>query len=91
MKIITLSRSYALVLFLVAVLAAPLYAQTGSPGSTAVAVVVVDPDAGDLRTFIELARSDIKTQKAVILAQNMDFTADEAVDFWISEHATTPA
>jgi len=61
-------------------LTAPLCAQT-DPASTDV-IVVIDPDAGDLRTFIELARSDIKTQKAVILAQNMDFTQDEAVDFW---------
>jgi hypothetical protein len=40
------------------------------------------PDAGNLRTFVELARSDIRTQKAYILAQNMEFTEDEAVEFW---------
>ena len=28
------------------------------------------PDAGDLRAFIELVRSDVRTEKAFILAQN---------------------
>jgi len=41
-----------------------------------------EPDPGNLRAFLELARSDIKTQKAFILAQNMEFTEAEAVDFW---------
>ena len=41
-----------------------------------------EPDLANLRTFVELARSDIKTQKAFILAQNMEFTEDEAVAFW---------
>jgi hypothetical protein len=40
------------------------------------------PDAGNLRAFIELARSDIRAEKDVILAENMDFTQDEAADFW---------
>jgi hypothetical protein len=44
--------------------------------------VPVEPDPGNLRIFIELVRSDIKTQKAFILAQNMEFTEAEAVDFW---------
>ena len=30
-----------------------------------------EPDAGNLRTFIELVRSDVRTQKAYILAQNL--------------------
>ena len=41
-----------------------------------------EPDAGNLRTFVELVRSDVRTQKAYILAQNMEFTEDEAVEFW---------
>ena len=41
-----------------------------------------EPDAGNLRSFVELARSDVRTQKAYILAQNMEFTDDEAVEFW---------
>lgn len=39
-------------------------------------------DAGNLRAFIELARSDLKTQKTLILAQNIQFTDDEAAEFW---------
>jgi hypothetical protein len=39
-------------------------------------------DAGNLRAFIELARSDLKTQKTLIIAQNIQFTEDEAVEFW---------
>ena len=37
---------------------------------------------GDLRAFIELARSDIRTEKALIVAENIQFTGDEAVEFW---------
>lgn len=40
------------------------------------------PDPGNLRAFVELARSDIRTQKSLIIAENIDFTADEAVEFW---------
>jgi hypothetical protein len=40
------------------------------------------PDPANLRTFVELARSDIRTQKALIVAQNMTFSNDEAVEFW---------
>lgn len=47
-----------------------------APSSTA------EPDSGNLRTFMELVRKDVRTEKALILAQNIDFTADEAVDFW---------
>ena len=40
------------------------------------------PDLGNLRTFLELARGDIKMQKALVLAQNLTLTEDEAVEFW---------
>src|SRR6185295_16460848 len=46
-----------------------------APGSSA-------PDSGNLRTFVELVRKDVRAEKALILAQNIDFTRDEAVDFW---------
>ena len=49
----------------------------GTPTSTE-----AEPDSGNLRTFVELVRKDIKAEKAIILAQNIDFTKDEAVDFW---------
>jgi len=39
-------------------------------------------DAGNLRAFIELARSDLKTEKTLIIAQNIQFTDNEAVEFW---------
>jgi len=52
----------------------------GGGGTTA--STVDEPDSGNLRTFVELVRKDIKAEKAIILAQNIDFTRDEAVDFW---------
>ena len=39
-------------------------------------------DAGNLRAFIALARSDLKTEKTLIIAQNIQFTEDEAFAFW---------
>ena len=39
-------------------------------------------DAGNLRAFIALARSDLKTEKTAIIAQNIWFTEDEAFAFW---------
>lgn len=42
----------------------------------------ISVDAGNLRAFIELARSDLKFQKTLIISQNIQFTADEAVEFW---------
>jgi hypothetical protein len=39
-------------------------------------------DAGNLRAFVELARSDLRTQKSLIMAENIEFTGDEAAEFW---------
>jgi hypothetical protein len=39
-------------------------------------------DLGNLRAIIALARSDIRTEKAAIIAQNIHFTDDEALEFW---------
>lgn len=39
-------------------------------------------DDGNLRAFIELVRSDIKNEKATIIAENIEFTEDEAFEFW---------
>jgi len=50
-----------------------------SPAQTSV-------DAGNLRAFIELARSDLKTQKTLIIAENIQFTDDEAVEFWATHN-----
>lgn len=40
------------------------------------------PDPGNLRTFVELARSDIRTEKTLIIAENIKLTDDEAIEFW---------
>jgi hypothetical protein len=40
------------------------------------------PDAGNLRAFVELARSDLKTQKALIIAENLPLTEEEGAEFW---------
>lgn len=58
--------------------AARLLAQTNGPAANSEAA----PDAGNLRAFVQLARSDIRTQKAYIIAQNLPLTDDEAVEFW---------
>lgn len=39
-------------------------------------------DAGNLRAFIALVRADLKTGKTLIIAQNISFSDDEAVEFW---------
>jgi hypothetical protein len=43
-------------------------------------------DLGNLRAFVELARSEIRTQKGLIFAQNIPFTEDEAAEFWPLQH-----
>jgi hypothetical protein len=40
------------------------------------------PDVGNLRAFAELARSDIRLQKSLIIAQNLPLTEEEAAEFW---------
>jgi hypothetical protein len=44
--------------------------------------VVLQPDPANLRAFIELVRSDLRTDKALIIAQNIRFTEEEAAEFW---------
>ena len=66
-------------------LAAPLF-----PGITALAAAEDEtpakndgkPDLGNLRAFVELARADVRTQKSVIVAQNLPLTDSEAESFW---------
>ena len=41
-----------------------------------------EPTSGDLVAWVELVRSDIKTEKALIVAKNIQFTEDEAIEFW---------
>jgi hypothetical protein len=40
------------------------------------------PDVGNLRAFVELARTDIQLRKAVVVAQNLPLTEEEAAEFW---------
>jgi hypothetical protein len=61
-------------------------AQTGAETNASPASAADKLDPGNLRTFVELARADIKTQKALVMAQNLPLTDDEAVDFWPLHH-----
>jgi len=72
---------YVLGLCLLGILAPVAISVMAEPAED-VALEFPEPDAGNLRAFVELVRSDIRTQKAYILAQNMAFTEDEAVEFW---------
>jgi hypothetical protein len=42
----------------------------------------ITPDAGNLRAYVALARTDIRLQKSLIIAQNLPLTEDEAAGFW---------
>jgi hypothetical protein len=53
-------------------------AATPSPGLE----VAAAPSAADMQTFIALLRSDLQTQKAAVIAENISFTEDEALNFW---------
>ena len=72
---------YVFALCLVGLLT-PLVVSVMAQSEEDVPMVFPEPDAGNLRAFVELVRSDVRTQKAFILAQNMEFTEDEAVEFW---------
>lgn len=39
-------------------------------------------DLGNLRTFVEMARADVKAQKALVMAQNLPLTEAEGAEFW---------
>jgi hypothetical protein len=67
---------FASILLLLA--AGPLWAQSvNSPSAPE-----PKPDQGNLRAFVELARSDLRTQKSIVLAQNMELTEAEGAEFW---------
>jgi hypothetical protein len=61
-------------------------AQSGKAKPAPTVAAVDQPDAGNLRTFFELARSDLKTQKALVIAQNLPLTEVEAAEFWPLHH-----
>jgi len=43
---------------------------------------IEDPASRNLGKFIEMARSDLRTEKALYIAENLHLTNDEAIDFW---------
>jgi hypothetical protein len=57
-------------------------AQSGTQQPATPPPAAGQPDPGNLRAFIELARSDLKTQKALIIAENLPLTDEEAIEFW---------
>ena len=57
---------------------AALLAQTNEPPTK----TEQKPDLGTLRAYVELARSDIRTQKAWVIAQNLPLTDTESENFW---------
>jgi hypothetical protein len=49
---------------------------------TVVKLEYPEPDLGNLRAFLELARKDVMLHKATIVAQNLPLTEVEAAEFW---------
>jgi hypothetical protein len=58
-------------------------AQTAKPAAKPAATPAA-PDARDvnLRAYVELLRSDVRSQKVAILTEMMDFTEQEDATFW---------
>jgi hypothetical protein len=56
----------------------------GSPANTDQTATAGTTDArtANLRAYVELLRSDIRTQKVAIITELMQFTEDEDVKFW---------
>lgn len=71
-------RSASLALTLAACCAA---VRSAGGAEATLAAVASPPDAGHLRAFVELARSDLKTQKALLIAQNLPLTEEEGAEF----------
>ena len=59
-----------------------LCTQPADTSAATPAPAAAQPDPGNLRAFIELARSDLRTMKALVIAENLPLTADEAAEFW---------
>lgn len=65
-----------------AALASGLTLNLAAQTAPAAAPAVGKPDPANLSAFIALARSDLKTQKLVLIAENLPLTQDEAAEFW---------
>jgi hypothetical protein len=70
------------VFFRTLALGAPLLSATNLLAQTPEPQPETAPDAGNLRTFVELARSDLRHERSIIFAQNLTLTESEAVEFW---------
>ncbi len=68
------ARSAGMTLFCLS-LAAAASAQPASPPRT-------DPRDSNLRAYVELLRSDVRSQMVAILTEMMDFTDEEDAKFW---------
>lgn len=77
-----LKISLTLVGFVALLAACCALAQSANEKPVAPASATGQLDAGNLRAFIELVRSDLKTQKAILIAENLPMTEDEAAEFW---------
>ena len=55
--------------------AAPAFAQTSAQANA-------DAREANLRAYVELIRSDVRTQKVAILTETMDLTDDQDAKFW---------
>jgi len=62
---------------LLAGLALSGYAQTSTAPAAA-----APADPGQVRSALDLVRSDVKHEKAIIIAQNLSLTMDEGSEFW---------
>lgn len=57
-------------------------AQAPKPASAPAAADAADTRDVNLRAYVELLRSDVRSQKVAILSEMMDFTEQEDAKFW---------
>lgn len=62
--------------------AAPGQGATTLPSTQPAAPEALRPDEANLQAFVDLARRDLRLHKAMIIAQNLPLTNDEAASFW---------
>lgn len=61
---------------------APSQTAKPAPGAAASPTVAVDGRDVNLRAYVELLRSDVRSQKVAILTEMMNFTEQEDAKFW---------
>jgi len=65
----------------VATLAVPMLPSFAAK-DTASPVMSGEPGSGNLESYIEVLRSDLRTQKSALITENMNFSEKEAAAFW---------